>query len=114
MPGGQLGGACVHVHVHLYLRTRHATCGHVSVCVNTQSTRRAGAGLCVPCTHTSPLFFFGPRVYTHECTGAVLEPHTLATGVHPCTPPQRRAQVAASVLAGKCTCTVHSVVYMAQ
>lgn len=59
-------------------------------------------------------FFFSPRVYTYECTGAVLEPHTLATGVHSRTPPQRRARVAASVLAGESTCTVHGVVYMAQ
>lgn len=38
-------------------------------------------------------------MYAHECTGTVFEPHTTATGVHPCTPPQRSAWVAASMLA---------------
>ena len=87
VPSGQLGGACVHVHVHLYLRTRHATCGHVGVCVNTQSTRRAGAG-CVLRVHTRRRFADGAHACTHTSVRVLCwEPHTTATSVHLCTPP---------------------------
>lgn len=114
VPGGQFGGACVHVHVHLYLRTRHATCGHVGVCVNTQSTRRAGAGsVCSvythvavfaedahACTHTSvPVLCWSPTLQLRVCIRA-----PRPRGVPGWPPPCWQGT----------TCTVRGVVYMAQ
>lgn len=49
-PVGSPRGARVHVHVRLYLRTRHAACGHVGVCKHAVHLG-LGCEVCASCTY---------------------------------------------------------------
>ncbi|XP_014648968.1 PREDICTED: UBA-like domain-containing protein 1 isoform X1 [Ceratotherium simum simum] len=86
---------CICIYVRAALRVG------MLACVSTRSApgprvRR----VCVPSTHTSPFCRWCPRVYTDECNGGVLEPHTTAPAVHLCTPLQSRVRVPSSCWQG--------------
>lgn len=107
--------ARVHVLVHLYLRTRHATCGHVGVCVCKHSVQPAARvrAVCAPCTHRSPFCRRYSGVCTHGCPSGVSEPHTTAKGVI-CVPRAGGVSRCPPVLAAESACTAHGLVYTVQ